>query len=103
MIQAKNNLDFDAALLTLDARIDLPKIAEPIKLPEDDDEPLEGELTIVSGWGTQSLNSLRAPEKLRAVNVSIVNREKCKKAYEKEREVVTKQMICAGVPGGGEL
>jgi trypsin len=63
-------------------------------------EPAAGEWGVVTGWGTLSSGTSELSASLQAVNVTIVSREQCNAAYS-DYGGITKNMICAGVSGGG--
>jgi secreted trypsin-like serine protease len=71
----------------------------PIQLTTE--EPVPGQLAVVTGWGTLSSGSTSLPSQLQVVTVPIVSHEECNKAYE-EYGGITDNMICAAVPGGGK-
>lgn len=53
----------------------------------------------VSGWGAMHENDHVLPDKLRVVDVPIVDRSKCNKTYLGEISI---RMICAGLEMGGK-
>jgi len=63
-------------------------------------EPPAGTRAVVIGWGTLTPGG-SLPLKLRAVEVYIISRVECNRAYAAYGGI-TYQMICAGVPGGGK-
>jgi trypsin len=64
-------------------------------------EPAAGSIAECSGWGTLSSGSSSLPSQLQAVEVIIISREECNRAFAAYGGI-TENMICAGVPGGGK-
>jgi trypsin len=62
-------------------------------------EPPAGALAVVTGWGSLTPGG-SLPTQLQAVEVDIVSREECDRAYAAYGGI-TENMICAGVPKGG--
>jgi len=58
-------------------------------------------LAVVSGWGTLSAGGSTLPSQLHAVEVYLICRAACNSAYDDD-DGITKNMICAGVTGGGK-
>ncbi|MFD9903715.1 serine protease [Streptomyces sp. NPDC059063] len=61
-------------------------------------EPAAGRSMIVTGWGALREGG-DGPRKLRRVDVPVVDRKTCNRAYDGD---ITRRMICAGVPEGGK-
>ncbi|KAM9036975.1 mannan-binding lectin serine protease 1 isoform X2 [Sarcophilus harrisii] len=91
-------LENDLALIELLEEPVLNDYVMPICLPEE--PPQEGTMVLVSGWGKQPLN--RLPEFLMEIEVPIVSREVCQKAYSNIHRRVTGDMVCAGEREGGK-
>ncbi|GFG39770.1 hypothetical protein Cfor_02567, partial [Coptotermes formosanus] len=70
-------------------------------IPLTTSEPQPGQIAVVTGWGTLASGSHTLPRRLQLVNVPIVSREECSRAYE-EYGGITENMICAAAPGGGK-
>jgi len=64
-------------------------------------DPAADSLAVVSGWGTLSAGGSTLPSQLHAVEVYIISRAACISAYDDD-DRITKNMICAGVTGGGK-
>ena len=90
----------DVAVLKLKTSIELGKTAQPIPLFEQDEESVEGVLSTISGWGATTEGG-STPEVLRTVDVPIVTKTECNKAYESFGGVPAGQ-ICAAFPAGGK-
>lgn len=90
--------DFDIAIAKLASTLELSENIQPIQIPPSGEQFKEGEMTFVSGWG-DTKTTTEDPQHLRAVEVPIVSKEVCEKAY---REMLTENMICAGYAKGGE-
>ena len=69
--------------------------------PTTSKEPAAGSLAVVSGWGPLSAGGSTLPSQLHAVEVYITSRAACNSAYAAYNGI-TKNMICAGVTGGGK-
>lgn len=92
-------LDYDFAIIHLETTPEFPHSAQIISLPDENDEPIEGEMTLVTGWG-ETNNVFESPGILRAVDIPIISREPCRKQWSSED--ITDQMICGGYPEGGK-
>lgn len=91
---AISTIDFDYAILTLSTKLEFGIGIQPISLPLVGEEIADETYTWTSGWGN-TLNINHSSEILRTVDIPIVNREICRRAYE-TRNPVTERMICAG-------
>ncbi|XP_039451329.1 trypsin-2-like [Culex pipiens pallens] len=87
------DLQFDYTLLELDETLEFGETVQPIELATE--EPKDGELSLVSGWG-QTQNEEESRDLLRAVVVPIVDRTRCGEAYRVDFETLPESMICAG-------
>jgi trypsin len=84
--------DFDVALLILGKQIVMkPKVKEIVKLAAKDDKLADGTIVFVSGWG-HTQNEKESNDKLRGVEVPVVNQAKCREAYPN----LIKENMCAG-------
>ncbi|XP_008205021.1 trypsin-3-like [Nasonia vitripennis] len=90
----------DVALLKLKSSIDLSKTTQPIPLFDLKEEVTEGVLSTISGWGATREGG-NAPAVLRTVDVPIVTKAECSKAYESWGGIPEGQ-ICAAYPTGGK-
>ena len=84
-------VDWDISLLKMSQNLTLNLTnAKSIPLPTPNKDP-RGNL-FVSGWGAMHENDHVLPDKLRVVDVPIVDRSKCNKTYLGEISI---RMICA--------
>jgi len=104
--------DFDFALLKLESPIDwtsYPNI-RPICLPDSVDTSSDGKKAIVTGWGNMAISvadTVKFPDQLREVTVKVISNRKCQRLYKKgdasfDKNLITDDMICAGVATGGK-
>lgn len=93
-------IDFDFSILQFE-KIDLEKYegVDRIGMPEQGEDFKDGTYTRTCGWGNTQ-NVLESRDRLRCVDVPLVNQLACIRAYE-GRNVVTDNMICAGYLGLG--
>lgn len=94
---AKLNNDF--AVLKLAKGQKFPAVVRPIKLSEKHEEVDVGETMIVTGWGVTEDNF--GSEHLKAVEVQMIDHERCKENYEKIGYKIGDETICAGSELGG--
>ena len=64
---------------------------QPIELATKDPEP--SAIAMVSGWGVTGVDAA-LPKKLQALQVPIVDRERCRQRY---GDNITESMLCAGI------
>lgn len=95
----RNIIDYDFSILELESDLEWSSSVQPIELPAQDEEVLDGKNCTVSGWGSTQ-TSHESTASLRAAIVPIVNQAECNIAY-KAYDGVTDRMICAGFPQGG--
>ncbi|XP_017784502.1 PREDICTED: trypsin-1-like [Nicrophorus vespilloides] len=93
------SLDFDITVLELTEPFVFGSNAQPIDLPQVNQETPGGSEAVVSGWGA-IIEGGNSPSMLQAVHVDIISQEDCRVAYGEND--VTDRMICAGVNGGGK-
>jgi len=92
------SLDYDIALLKLEAPLDFNVYIRPVCLPGSYTKFDERSTCYVTGFGrTQQGGELAGM--LRMAKVPLVSKETCEAAYGKEK--ITDRMICAGFPKGG--
>lgn len=92
-------LIYDVAVLELESPLQFSQKVNKIALPDVGDVELEADMIVnITGYG--DTEPRRKNQRLQAVQVPIVSREDCKKAYE-DQEAVSEDMICAGVLGTG--
>ncbi|XP_055371991.1 coagulation factor X-like [Condylostylus longicornis] len=87
------NIDNDVAILILKKIIKFSRKVNRISIASSN-RPA-GTRSLVSGWGYLDENTLIPSPNLNYINVSIIEREKCNKAYE-DFEPLTDSMICTG-------
>lgn len=90
----------DCALLELEEPIELnDSTIMSISMPDQDEEdPEEGSIAMVSGWG-KTKNRSQSARFLRATFLPIVDRSNCQLAY--GRTHISDRMLCAGFINGG--
>jgi len=93
------NIDYDISVLELSSPITLGTGAQPIALPEENEDVPGGTNSVVSGWGALREGG-SSPSQLQAVEVPIVTLQKCKDAYGSSS--ITERMLCAGFTEGGK-
>lgn len=93
MYDKLNKFDFDFGLIKLKKGLRFNKKVRAIAFAQfGDSEVRNGTKCLVSGWG-ETNNGNESNQKLRAVEVPIVDHELCNKAYGGR---ITARMICAG-------
>lgn len=97
-----NTHDYDFAIVHLAETSEFPGNADFIKLPDSNDEPVEGEMTLVTGFG-ETKNSSSSLKLLRAAHIPIIDLQTCMKFYGEIGIILTDRMICAGFLQGGDL
>ncbi|XP_013161535.1 PREDICTED: trypsin-2-like [Papilio xuthus] len=85
--------DKDIAVLKTATPIEFNSCTQPIELPIRGFSPLAGSELTVSGWGRTRQGATTLPERLMAVNLTIVDRMLCTVAY---MTTFTDNMFCAG-------
>lgn len=93
--------DYDFALIELDqdsTYVPIELNSNEILIPT---EPASEMLSLVAGWGemSQSLQTMNSADLLQKVEVPLVTKDVCDKAY---AGMITDRMICAGLPAGGK-
>ncbi|NWY02275.1 GRAA protein, partial [Nothoprocta ornata] len=98
-----NKEENDIMLLQLKKRAKITKAVKLIPLPNSDDDPKEGTVCTVAGWGKTRNYGKTSSRTLREVNVTVINRRICNdpKHY-RGKPVITENMICAGDRKGGK-
>jgi len=91
-------IDSDIALLYVSTALTLDQVqARTIQMVAQGNDPQEGEINTVSGWGTTSESgSLSAT--LKVVDIPTVSRATCNTQYSGR---ITQTMFCAGISAGG--
>ncbi|XP_058808167.1 trypsin-1-like [Phymastichus coffea] len=90
----------DVAILKLKTPVTLGKTTQPIPLFDLAEEAIEGSLATISGWGA-TVEGGNAPASLRTVDVPIVTKTVCGRAYQNWGGIPEGQ-ICAAYPQGGK-
>ncbi|XP_069683018.1 trypsin-1-like isoform X4 [Periplaneta americana] len=72
---------------------------KPISLPPPDQNPPDGMLAEVIGWGELGEHG-DSSDTLQKVNLAIINQAECRRIYVAEQEHVYDSQICAGLPVG---
>ncbi|XP_048387152.2 mast cell protease 1A-like [Stegostoma tigrinum] len=87
----------DIMLLELSSEAKLNNYVQLLQLPKNDNEDVKpGTLCTVAGWGATG-PSKPASDTLQEVEISVIDRKKCKAMLHPKRMlVVTEDMICAG-------
>lgn len=103
--------DNDYAVLTLTRSIEFSENANAACLPTDQDQLFIDKQVIVSGWGnmaaTGAIDEYDFPNWLQFTRVTSVSNEDCchevynKPACKADSTLITENMICAGIQGGG--
>ena len=91
-------MDYDIALLHLSKAVNYTDFVSPICLADTARNYSAGTRCFVTGWG-QIRESGPVSDKLRVVQVPIIERSKCVKMYKGQR--ITPRMLCAGYEQGG--
>ncbi|XP_074837558.1 transmembrane protease serine 9-like [Carettochelys insculpta] len=89
-------LDNDLMLLKLDRPVTIGQTARPITLPRYC--AAMGTTCLISGWGTITSPQAMFPRYLQCGDVEIISSQSCRYSYPGR---VTRNMLCAGVTGGG--
>ncbi|KAG7200507.1 hypothetical protein KM043_001071 [Ampulex compressa] len=88
----------DIALMRLEKPLVFDDTRQPILLFEQDELSTPGANAVVTGWGW---TSRELPKVLQTVQVPIVSKEYCNKAY-RSMNGIAKGQICAAIPAGGK-
>ncbi|KAJ8977367.1 hypothetical protein NQ317_007442 [Molorchus minor] len=89
--------NYDFAVLELAESI-TAEDAAAIPLPEANTPVEEGQVAVVTGWGTLTYQGT-TPEILQVVEVPVVGTESCRRSY---GSLLTESMFCAGLEEGGK-
>jgi len=95
--------DYDFSMLKLKSEVDFcsyPHI-RPICLPPDTSDNYAGDKAITTGWGTTSSGGSVSNE-LREVTLDVITNNQCKNNFAYSSSMITSQMLCANVDGGGK-
>ncbi|XP_077318868.1 granzyme A-like [Lithobates pipiens] len=86
----------DLQLLELEKPAKLNKFVSTLPLPKQEQNMKPGTECSTAGWGITDIKKKKESDVLREVNLTIVDNEKCGKAYSKKKQTITSSMICAG-------
>ncbi|XP_068628036.1 transmembrane protease serine 9-like [Battus philenor] len=86
--------DKDVAVMKLAEPLEFDACTKPIALPSRGLSARYGETITVSGWGRTKQGVTMIPDRLMAVNLTIVNHTLCRAAY--IPLTITENMLCAG-------
>ncbi|XP_050391660.1 plasminogen [Patella vulgata] len=92
-------VDNDLVLLKLARPAIITSWVKPICLPEKDEEPVNRERCVITGYG-QTIPNVGPPRKLKQAIIPIVDFETCQD-IEGYKKLLTSNMICAGYKDGG--
>ncbi|XP_054741883.1 trypsin-1 [Anastrepha obliqua] len=95
-----SNVDYDFSLLRLEKEIQFSENKKSVKLPEESNEFMDGDICYVTGWGNTQ-NASESRQWLRQAEVPLFNQDLCSEKYKKFGGV-TERMICAGYLEGGK-
>ncbi|XP_021204459.2 trypsin-5 [Bombyx mori] len=92
--------DYDFSLLRLDRPMPIGRNIAVLNLPAKQYNVDEGDILIVSGWGSTHPSGYgHIPDRIRFVPVPVMAQDKCQKSY---NIYITPRMLCAGYPSGGK-
>lgn len=92
-----NAVMHDIALIKLVKEIPLTNVTNIACLPDKKYKIKHGTLCTTIGWGRQSITSMKGSDALQEVQVPIVRKKKCKKAFS---FTINNSQICAGFKKG---
>ncbi|CAG4987877.1 unnamed protein product [Parnassius apollo] len=86
--------DKDVAVMKTAESVEFNSCTQPIKLPPKGLTAKSGTVMTVSGWGRTQQGASSIPERLMAVNLTVVDHTLCQTAYFSVN--ITENMLCAG-------
>lgn len=89
----------DIAVIFINEPFKFNDYVRSIELPKQGAIPPAGALATLSGWGKTFYANNTFPEKLRSLEVVVVDQESCKQHY---KGLFRTGMMCAGTPGTGK-
>nr|XP_049705930.1 vitellin-degrading protease-like [Helicoverpa armigera] len=95
-----SKMDSDIAVLWLKKKVVFSDRVAPIEMADKDEEILDGDVTVVTGWGNL-FETGGMPHILQRVAVPKVNEQQCNAAYQPVY-TITNNMLCAGTSEGGK-
>ncbi|XP_021234101.1 transmembrane protease serine 9 isoform X1 [Numida meleagris] len=90
------SLDYDVALLELNAPVKFSSTIKPICLPDNSHVFQEGARCFITGWGSTKEGGLMTKH-LQKAAVNVIGDQDCKKFYPVQ---ISSRMVCAGFPHG---
>lgn len=95
---------YDVAVLKLSRPVRYDWHIGPICLPKRGSEISVGSKAMVAGWGATEANSIRRPKELQAVDVKVVDNNKCEQWHANNgiHIRIYDDMLCAGHEHGGK-
>ena len=95
-------VDYDFSLMKLKSQLDFSMYSHirPVCLPEDPTESFAGFEATVTGWGT-TFSGGPASNYLQQAQLNVLSNDECNSPTYAYNGVITEQMMCANVPGGG--
>uniref|UniRef100_A0A8C5M298 Peptidase S1 domain-containing protein n=1 Tax=Leptobrachium leishanense TaxID=445787 RepID=A0A8C5M298_9ANUR len=92
----------DIQLVKLNHPAKMTASVSVLKLPSSEKDLKHGTMCSTAGWGATEANSTKPSRVLREANLTIVERDTCRKIYGKKmpEAVITKNMLCAGPLNG---
>ncbi len=90
--------DNDIVILKLSTALTLGDDVQAACLPDADYSPSEGQVCIVSGWGTMEYGGTELPDTLKWVGVPVVTNDDCNSVY----GGINDGKLCAGYTEGGK-
>lgn len=91
------NFDNDFSLVQIFGRIFFNENQRTIKLMDEDDEVVAGELGRVLGWG-HTQNSEESSDDLRGVELTLISDDECEEEYQSYGVIVKPNKVCAAHP-----
>lgn len=71
----------DIGIIKLPESVEFTDRIQPVKLPQNNKDKFEGEVSVVSGWGIEHNGESQAPKKLRFTELKVISNAQCKKEY----------------------
>nr|NP_001279383.1 granzyme A-like precursor [Callorhinchus milii]AFM86514.1 granzyme A-like protein [Callorhinchus milii] len=99
----RNTKENDIMLLQLDRAVDINKFVSILRLPKRYSDLKAGTHCTVAGWGITKEKSTTPSNRLKEVNITIVDRGTCNdKDHYNDKPKVTANMLCAGDKNGND-
>ncbi|XP_074838346.1 granzyme B-like [Carettochelys insculpta] len=84
----------DLMLLKLKRKARLTEAVQPLRLPEDGEEVLPGDVCNVAGWGSTRPRGSSLPDTLQEVDLKVLGADQCQRYH----HFVPSSMLCVGDP-----